>query len=237
MIIVLYNQDIALGKASPPTEYYYGYYVVLWDKHNYRYGVLSLLTSDLIMVSSMRPIAFILRHPQAGQLQSHAVSFRKSAPSGQAGVPRIRAASNPSQSLATPTKRLRASATDEKPSTQETHSIWTAIKIAFFGQKPPPTPYIPAPFNVINNPYRAHKHWPPDFTTLHPKHQLHYEKAFRRRMELKWARPTWKKATLVFQFALTVLIVGYWTFFLDIDDKGGTAYNAVSLLPSSHFVT
>ena len=44
-----------------------------------------------------------------------------------------------------------------------------------------------------NNPYKAQKQWPPDFSKLHPKHQFRFERKYRRRSKLKWERPRWVK--------------------------------------------
>ncbi len=46
---------------------------------------------------------------------------------------------------------------------------------------------------IHNNPYKAQKQWPPDFSKLHPKHQFRFERKYRRRSKLKWARPRWVK--------------------------------------------
>lgn len=46
---------------------------------------------------------------------------------------------------------------------------------------------------IHNNPYKAQKQWPPDFSKLHPKHQFRFERKYRRRSKLKWARPGWVK--------------------------------------------
>ncbi|ERF68418.1 hypothetical protein EPUS_03736 [Endocarpon pusillum Z07020] len=110
-------------------------------------------------------------------------------------------------------------------------NLWTAIK-SIFGWKPTPAPYTPAPFTATTNPYRARKTWPPDFTTLHPKHQFHFEKTYRRRAKLKYARPRWTKGTKIVQFALTVLIVGYWVFFLEVEGEGGTFWDAFRKMTS-----
>jgi hypothetical protein len=127
--------------------------------------------------------------------------------------------------------------------TAQTLNLWTAIK-SVFGWKPPPAPLPAPPFNVINNPYRARKQWPPDFTSLHPKHQFRYEKTFRRRAKLKHTMPRWNKGTRVAQLLLTVALVGFWFFFLDIEEddeaeEGRTFYQAVYLsiyiVPFFHF--
>ena len=106
-------------------------------------------------------------------------------------------------------------------------SIWTALKTVF-GIKPKlASDFVPAPFNVINNPYRARKKWPPNFKNLHPKHQFHYEKTYRRRMKLKYARPTWTKATKIVQWALIYGVLFYWIFLLEMGDDG-TPFDNVS---------
>ena len=51
----------------------------------------------------------------------------------------------------------------------------------------------------INNPYRAQKQWPPDFTKINAKHQFRLERRYRRRAKLKYARPTWMKFTRLLQ--------------------------------------
>lgn len=47
------------------------------------------------------------------------------------------------------------------------------------------------------NTYKAQKVWPPDFTKLDPKHQFRFERRYRRRAKLKWARPQWTKAVKI----------------------------------------
>jgi len=55
---------------------------------------------------------------------------------------------------------------------------------------------------AINNPYKAQKQWPPDFTKLSTKHQFRFERRYRRRAKLKWARPRWMKITKIAQWGL-----------------------------------
>ena len=106
-------------------------------------------------------------------------------------------------------------------------SIWTAIRTVL-GIKPKvASNYVPAPFTAANNPYRARKKWPPNFKNLHPKHQFHYEKTYRRRMKLKYARPTWTKATKIVQWALIYGVLFYWVFLLEMGDDG-TPFDNVS---------
>lgn len=51
----------------------------------------------------------------------------------------------------------------------------------------------PATFTIENNPYRAQKEWPPDFTKLSPKYQLRFERRYRRRTKLKGTKPSWNR--------------------------------------------
>lgn len=109
-------------------------------------------------------------------------------------------------------------------------SVWTAIR-SVLGFKPKPSgaeaDESMAPFTSINNPYRARKSWPPNFKTLHPKHQFHYEKTYRRRMKLKYARPRWTKATKLVQWTLIYGVLFYWVFFLQMGEDG-TPFENVS---------
>lgn len=59
-------------------------------------------------------------------------------------------------------------------------------------------------FNFENNPYKAKKIWPPDFSKLPPKYQFRLEKRYRRRAKLAWARPQWTKFTKLAQYGLSI---------------------------------
>ena len=107
-------------------------------------------------------------------------------------------------------------------------SIWTAVKQVLGIKSKLATDYVPASFNAINNPYRARKTWPPDFGNLHPKHQFHYEKTYRRRMKLKYARPRWVKATKIVQWGSIYGIFFYWIFFLEVEGENVTPFDVVS---------
>lgn len=50
------------------------------------------------------------------------------------------------------------------------------------------------PFNPEDNPYKAHRAWPPDFSKLDPKLQFRLERKYRRRSKLKLSPPGWTKA-------------------------------------------
>jgi hypothetical protein len=65
------------------------------------------------------------------------------------------------------------------------------------------------PFTVHSNPYRAHKRWPPDLSSLSSAQQLHFEKTYRRRTKLKWARPVFKRWLTLVQNTLILGVVLY----------------------------
>lgn len=209
--------------------------------------MLDMAAPVLNMASSSRPIAFMLRCRQASLFSSQS-GCRKPPQCLEFGT-QSRPASTSSQSPTppTPSTPTRFTFPSQRPSSPQagprgsfspTHrrptqirtsqplNLWTAIK-SIFGWKPSPAPFVPAPFTAINNPYRARKAWPPDFTTLHSKHQFHFEKTYRRRSKLKYTRPTWIKGTKIVQYASTVVIVGYWIFFLRVEGKEGTPFDAV----------
>ena len=50
---------------------------------------------------------------------------------------------------------------------------------------------------VRNNPFKAKKEWPPDFTKLHPKHQFRFEKRYRRRAKLRYQNPKWVRGVKI----------------------------------------
>lgn len=102
---------------------------------------------------------------------------------------------------------------------------WTWAK-SLFGWRPTPT-YKPAPFRVNNNPYRARKQWPPDFRSLDPKQQFHFEKTYRRRAALKWARPTWNKSIKILQHTLISFTLIYFVFICEPAHGQGTPFDGV----------
>ncbi|KIX05266.1 uncharacterized protein Z518_06138 [Rhinocladiella mackenziei CBS 650.93] len=101
---------------------------------------------------------------------------------------------------------------------------WARLKM-LFGWRPPPPDYRPAPFRANNNPYRAHKKWPPDFSTLDPKQQFHFEKTYRRRAALKWARPAWNKSIKILQQTLITFTIIYFVFILEPTHGQGTPFD------------
>lgn len=89
--------------------------------------------------------------------------------------------------------------------------------------------YKPAPFHVNNNPYRARKKWPPDFRNLDPKQQFHFEKTYRRRSMLKWARPAWNKSIKILQHTLVTFTLIYFVFICEPSHGQGTPFDGVGL--------
>lgn len=193
------------------------------------------------MASSGAPIAFMRRCRQAGALSSRNVCVTRPRPNFQCLHQPIRVASNfsqapavvppPSQGGSSPQRSpsppfVRSSvAPANKNLNPQRPTLWTSLK-SLFGFRPPSAP---SRLNALNNPYRARKRWPPDFRTLHPKHQFHYEKTYRRRLKLKYARPRWIKGTKAVQYGLTVSVIIYWIFFLKVEGREGTIFDAVKV--------
>jgi len=82
-----------------------------------------------------------------------------------------------------------------------------------FRRKPPKAP--PKPFDFSKNIYKAHTRWPPIFADLTQKEQFRFERKFRRRSKLKWARPKWNRNLQLVQWGGSVFIIAYAVFFLD----------------------
>ncbi|KAH7064933.1 hypothetical protein B0J12DRAFT_18898 [Macrophomina phaseolina] len=74
-------------------------------------------------------------------------------------------------------------------------------------------------FDIHNNPYKAKRLWPPDFSKLPPKHQFRLERKYRRRSQLKWARPRWNKFVKLAQWATISFVVVYGVLFMDWRDE------------------
>jgi hypothetical protein len=62
----------------------------------------------------------------------------------------------------------------------------------------------PKPFNFATNPYKAKKTWPPDFSNISRKHQFRFERRYKRRAKLKWARPRWTKGIKLAQNGIII---------------------------------
>ena len=113
----------------------------------------------------------------------------------------------------------------EIPGTRLTAYTWL---LSLLGFPPKPTSsYKPAPFHIQNNPYRARKKWPPDFRNLDAKQQFHFEKTYRRRAALKWARPRWNKAVKILQHTLITSTIIYFVFICDPSHGMGTPFDGV----------
>ncbi|GAB7362554.1 hypothetical protein MBLNU230_g2871t1 [Neophaeotheca triangularis] len=81
-------------------------------------------------------------------------------------------------------------------------------------------------YNIANNPFRAKRTWPPDFSKLSQKHQFRLERRYRRRAKLKWARPTWVKTTKLAQWGIILFVVTYGVLFMEVD-KGKTPFDGI----------
>jgi len=115
----------------------------------------------------------------------------------------------------------------EIPGVKLTFRTWVKM---LFGWKPKAV-YKPAPIHILTNPYRARKKWPPDFRDLDPQQQFHFEKVYRRRAALKWARPTWNKSIKILQQTLITFTLVYFIFICEPAHGEGTPFDGVSFLP------
>jgi hypothetical protein len=71
------------------------------------------------------------------------------------------------------------------------------------------------PFNFALNTYHPRTIWPPDFNSLSAKESFRFERKFRKRAKLKWARPLWNKSLVLIQwFAISSVLV-YAVLYLD----------------------
>ncbi|KAK3623886.1 hypothetical protein LTR56_021342 [Elasticomyces elasticus] len=93
---------------------------------------------------------------------------------------------------------------------------------SLFLRKAPQIPSITLPFTALNNPYTARHAWPPNFTLLSERHKFRLERRYRRRTQLKWARPQWKKFVTLAQWASILWVCGYGVLYLDMGEKGTT---------------
>ncbi|CRK21375.1 hypothetical protein HYQ45_011177 [Verticillium longisporum] len=71
-------------------------------------------------------------------------------------------------------------------------------------------------YNATGNLHQLRKVWPPDFTKLTPQAQLRFEKKYKRRVALKYARPRWNKAVKIVQL-VTVTVFVTVMFFSELD--------------------
>lgn len=101
--------------------------------------------------------------------------------------------------------------------------FWKKVGFPYADQTPPLAP----PFNVQSNPFRAQTRWPPDMQKLHPKQQFHFEKTYRRRAKLKWARPVWNRWTKVIRDSLIAMMLIYCVFIYVPDHGQGTPFDGL----------
>ncbi|GKT44681.1 uncharacterized protein ColSpa_04862 [Colletotrichum spaethianum] len=89
--------------------------------------------------------------------------------------------------------------------------------------------------NVFNNPYRTKKVWPPNFTNLPPQSQLRFEKKYKRRLALVYARPRWNKAVKLAQLATVLGFLGWTFFFSELEFFGKQYRPSEEITNSAHF--
>lgn len=89
------------------------------------------------------------------------------------------------------------------------------------------TPSSEPAFNVYTNPYKAKNPWPPDFEKLSDKHQFRLERRYKRRAQLKWARPNWMIATRLAQYGLSIGVATYAVLFMDWGEGNERAFEGI----------
>lgn len=101
--------------------------------------------------------------------------------------------------------------------------MWGFVKHKILRIAEPPDPRLALRpgFNVLTNPYRAKKKWPPILTHMEEIEQFHYEKKFRRRLlnKTKSMRTGWNRGTLTVQRAMITFMLLYFLFAMDMGDE------------------
>ncbi|KAJ5375048.1 hypothetical protein N7517_007054 [Penicillium concentricum] len=122
--------------------------------------------------------------------------------------------------------KLTAKPHQQSPSTTR---LFTTTPFTAFTASPPTKD--PSPFRLSANktykspppsfedayysPYQPKRQWPPDMSKLSPKHQFRLERKYRRRAALKYARPTFMKATLIGQWVVIGFVIIYAVLFME----------------------
>lgn len=171
--------------------------------------------SDTSSSSSYAPSNFTRQFPSQNNKNGGSSSSSRSPPLQSHSLP------GPNPLYAHPRAR---SPPMEIPGVKLTFTTW--VKMLFGWQ--PKAVYKPAPIHIATNPYRARKKWPPDFRDLDSQQQLHFEKVYRRRAALKWARPTWNKSIKILQQTLITFTLVYFIFICEPAHGQGTPFDGVS---------
>lgn len=94
--------------------------------------------------------------------------------------------------------------------------LWSFLKHTVMRIPEPPDPRLTSKpsFNVLTNPYKAKKTWPPILNQLPEIEQFHYEKKFRRRLlnKTKSMRTGWNRWTLFVQRSIIGFLLLYFLF-------------------------
>ncbi|KAF2460282.1 hypothetical protein BDY21DRAFT_160628 [Lineolata rhizophorae] len=85
-----------------------------------------------------------------------------------------------------------------------------------------PTPV----FDLENNPWKAKKKWPPDFSKLSHKQQFVLEKRFRRRAKIVYSCPRYQRFMTFFQWGTIISATAYMVLFMDWKDND-RAFNSI----------
>ncbi|KAI1002030.1 hypothetical protein K3495_g6171 [Podosphaera aphanis] len=85
------------------------------------------------------------------------------------------------------------------------------------------------------HPYRSKTRWPPDFSKLDAKQQFRYERKFKRRTQLKWARPRWVKGVKIAQLSSILFVIVYGVLFMDLSNEGSPRHKPFAGIRSWFF--
>ena len=84
--------------------------------------------------------------------------------------------------------------------------------------------------NLLTRIYTAKKPWPPDFSLLTKQHQFRLERRYRRRCQLKYARPRLQKIVTLTQWSSAIFVIWYGVFWADWGTED-TPFQPVSVTP------
>jgi hypothetical protein len=119
-------------------------------------------------------------------------------------------------STSQPTIPLPIASTPSNPSPHNPFRARSSPSSSPQSPNPPSTHHNSAlPPGTQPSRYRATKPWPPTFSTLPPTYQFHLERKYRRRTQLKYARPTWTKITKIVQWGGVSFVLVYGVLFMD----------------------
>lgn len=100
--------------------------------------------------------------------------------------------------------------------------FWSFLKYRILRIAEPPNPHLATKpsFNVLTNPYKTRKNWPPILTEMSENQQFYYEKKFRRRLlnKTRNMRSTWDRWALFMRRFLVGFLIFYFALVAEPPD-------------------